>query len=307
MRRRLGTRRVCVVLIAATAIASCASLGPSPDPDPSRALTPPMTASAEQRPGPSVTITQSGIELVATLDVGSLTPGGRVRATATVTNRGLAPIRYPGTRNPPCTYNGDFWIDFLPPDIDMGHAWQGTQGDLKELLFDSYPDTLHLRAPGAPTCDAFGPPATLLPRQSLQVGESWDGRYGDGYPAQAATYMINMRFVTFQGPSDDLVPLDVTLAVDVLAAPVPLSPGHALDLGLTDPVAASWLAAHPRSTWPARPSLTYAAGSEEFRLTVQAGNGDRLQVIIHGDGRGPVEASSGVDPSFETEPPSRPA
>ena len=212
----------------------------------------------------------------AALDTPALTPGGRIVATVVVTNRGSIPLHYPGGRDPSCRYGGDFGFDFSTPVLDMGREWLGAGKRLKEMLFDSYPGPLTLGRKEGIGCDATGFPAILLPGAAVQVTQTWDGRYGDGYPALPGRYQLDVQFALFRPPDDELAPLKTVLPIVVLSAPLPTPPGRAVDLVLGDPVVGDWFAVNPVSTWPTRPSLVYRPETADFELVLEGRTGARL-------------------------------
>jgi hypothetical protein len=308
-RRQTGVLGAAARLLVATALAGCSSLQPSPPPEPASpgSILAPSSPSPtpDLGPGPSISIEDAEVSFVASLDAPAVTPGGRIVATIVVTNRGWKPLHYPGGRDA-YRYGGDFWFDFSTPALDTGQAWVGDRKRLKAMLFDPYPGPLVLGRKGGIGCDATGFPAVLLPGATVQVAQTWDSRYGDGYPASPGRYQLNVRFALFRPPDDTLAPLTTILPIIVLPALPPTPPGRAVDLALAHPAVGQWLALHRAWTWPTRPTFVYRPETADFELILVGAKGARLVATVANDGRGPVAVDTSPDPNYEAEPSSPP-
>lgn len=294
-------RHAAPLLVAA--LVGCSLTPPPPDSSTRTSPVPESSSSTsiDLGPGPSSRTEGFGASLVAMLDTPALTPGGRAVVTVVVANHGPTDLHYPGGRDS-CSYRGDIWIDFGSPILDLGQNWLGDRQTLKSMLFDDYPRSLPLGEIEGRGCDATGQPAVLPSGTSLEVSESWNGRYGDGYPAAPGAYQLNIRFVLLRPPDDTLSPLTTTLPVAVLRAEAPPAPGRAVDLALADAAVGRWLVAHPVSTWSALPTFTYRSQTADFALVLGASDGAVLKATIANDGRGPVVVTELVDPNFGPEP-----
>lgn len=301
--------REALVAFAVIGTTACNSPAPSPTPPRTEAtpvvgmtLPPASTGSIQPGPAPSIEVQDADVSLRASLDKSAIRPGQVVVATVAVTNRSLNPLHYPGGKEPSCRYGGDFWFDFPTPVLPRGRVWIGDRQVVKDMLFGVYPGSLQLGREGRSGCDATGIPDVIAPNTTVEVSQSWDGRYGDGFPASPATYQLNLRFVLFRPPDDAFEPVMTTLPVVLLPGESPIAPTMAVDVALADEEVARWLADHPVSTWAARPALEYRPETADFELTLVEAEGARLRATVANDGRGPVNVRLDVDPTNEPEP-----
>ncbi|MBA2717853.1 MAG: hypothetical protein H0U52_01230 [Chloroflexi bacterium] len=266
------------LLVVSLATASCGEATPSPEND--RPAPTPATQ------GPTSSVTASGIVLAASLNVAQVPPGQPLVATVRATNTSNRPIKYLGG-DATCVATASLWVDFSGLKLDEGRTWPGVQGDVKDGLIRATKEPVSLAAVGAPRsgCDIVSGASKLAPTESVSTTAIWDGRLSGGYPTPAGSYEVKVRFLV---EAADGVKSEVLTSVPfrVVGSWNVNPPGKAIDIMLSQPKLAAWLADHPQERWSEIHFMF--SSSNRYELEIAAVDGQTIRVAVAGQGYGPT-------------------
>jgi hypothetical protein len=225
-------------------------------------------------PDQTLTATQDGLSLTATVARATVEPGGTVRIEVTIHNGRTTPITFIG----PCDGFVNLGASLPLPLEPVGESWTGVQAHFKA-------DALgHGNVPGESN-DSIAPvstyscngsshqqtiydvpysPRTLDPGQTVASTLIWPAEFVTGVPAlpgdvpftiwlvgtppYASPYAgTDIKFALMDPPGDQL---QVSGHIHIVGeTPKLLSKGQAVDAALADPTFAKWLLEQPESTW----------------------------------------------------------
>lgn len=233
-------------------------------------------------------VTGGGVVLDSLLDGSPLVPGRTAVAALRATNMSGGKISYLGGDGG-CKLTGLFWIEFPDLRLDTGREWTGARGRIKESVIRGQSEGVSLPSPGQPEsgCDLGSAPSTLLPGESVSASGTWDGRLANGYPAPAARYTVNVRFLVLDGPDGETT-LRSRLPIDVVEGEDVPPPGRVLDVAFLDPDVVQWLEQYPETDWT-RFAFAYVPTRSIYQLTIEEINGAQLTATVGNAGRGPVD------------------
>jgi hypothetical protein len=253
-----------VVLVAV--VLGPGSRRPSVAPTSTATVTPGATATPTATRGQTLTATQDGLSLTASLDRTSVEPGGKVTIDVTIHNGRTTWVTYFALCDGAVEMNTTLPLPLEP----AGVTWTGIEADLKAAALGkgSVPEDSNDAMPTAiysVSCLADHLQRTLGPGETMKSALVWPAEIVGGLPALPGDVPFT---IALMGPpayppaysghigaaTGIMVPIGNQLHVAgdihiVGQAPKLLSKGKVVDAALADPTFAKWLAEQPESTW----------------------------------------------------------
>ena len=266
----VGAVIVLVAVVLGTGSRQPATQPPGTGTSPSASAIPTPTATPDQ----TLTATQDGLSLTATVARATVEPGGTVPIEVTIHNGRTTPITFIG----PCDGFVNLGTSLPLPLEPVGKSWTGVQAHFKA-------DALGLGKVPGESNDSIVPvstyscngsshqqtiydvtygPRTLDPGRTVQSTLIWPAEFVTGVPAlpgdipftiwlvgtppYASPYAGTDLKYALMGPPGDQLQVSGHIHV-VGETPKLLSKGEAVDAALADPTFAKWLVEQPESTW----------------------------------------------------------
>jgi hypothetical protein len=245
-------------------------------------------------------VSRDGVTLTLQIDAGRVAAGDAVRLIASVTNTQPGVVMWQGGG---CDLLGNLLLKGpavaqVPlPDPPQGEDPASITGLIRwAALASSGGGPSMFVPPNLPPGAAFGCTADLRVNELAQgqierIEAIWHGRTGDGLPAPAGAYSVQVSFPfltrqaapPFEGdPIADAKPIVLEVPYEVVGAPWQgLSAAEALDIALADGRIQAWIAGGLKRTEVGGARVTFEDGGVwRIEVDVQGPTGDTAGVTL---------------------------